>query len=370
MNLHIFHLKPRSSFHFGVRGVGMEATTDYGPSDTVFGALCSTIRYLYGKAELEAILQEFAEHQPLFQCSGAYPYVDSGQGIIRFYPAPLTLSGDLDSTAFDEQDSKKLRKMAWLSATVFGDWLEGRRISDVYALETVKALVTRDEAAAILARFDEPVLKRHNTLTDVQKRDLLNQRVISVTLPLWKAGDVPRVAIDRRTSAGNIFRAGRFALAQGVGLWLGFDYHDEPWCDANIPTVLHQLGDWGLGGERSGGYGQFDIDVTEKATVTYTNPSQHGDFVNLAYYYPRGNEYGTLNDAAYDLELRRGWMSNPESQALRRKAVRMITMGSVLKTIDKRDVYGSVIDVAPEMFDGGYPVYRNGYALAIGVRRS
>src|SRR5437763_1017248 len=86
MNLAIFHLQARGAFHFGLRGVGIEESTDYAPSDTLFNALCTELRIIESREMLETMLTAFVNHQPPFLCSGGYPYVLIGDTPLRFYP--------------------------------------------------------------------------------------------------------------------------------------------------------------------------------------------------------------------------------------------------------------------------------------------
>jgi hypothetical protein len=69
--------------------------------------------------------------------------------------------------------------------------------------------------------------------------------------------------------------------------------------------------------------------------------------------------------AAYELLCRRGWICSPEGSHLRRKSVWMITEGSVL-TGSVQSVAGRLVDVKPDMLQA-HPVYRYGYAFAVGV---
>jgi CRISPR/Cas system CSM-associated protein Csm4 (group 5 of RAMP superfamily) len=55
----VYPLQPRAPFHFGVRGVGVEATALTARSDTLFSALCITLRELYNAAELKRFLDQF-----------------------------------------------------------------------------------------------------------------------------------------------------------------------------------------------------------------------------------------------------------------------------------------------------------------------
>src|SRR5437868_5806421 len=110
MNLIVFHLQARSAFHFGNRGVGIEETDDHAPSDTVFSALCNTLRLTEGVTALETLLHAcIDERNPPFVCSGGFPYVRAGETVIRFYPSPGTRRIAPD---------KRVREASWFSETL------------------------------------------------------------------------------------------------------------------------------------------------------------------------------------------------------------------------------------------------------------
>jgi hypothetical protein len=76
--------------------------------------------------------------------------------------------------------------------------------------------------------------------------------------------------------------------------------------------------------------------------------------------------------AAYDLLLRRGWMSSPDASNLRRKMVRLLGEGAVLHSLPGRASYGALADATPDIFDParnarGHKVYRYGLAFPVGV---
>jgi len=57
-----YYLSFRSPLHIGERGVGLEETRVHVPADTLFGAICSVWRLLYGRTELEEdLLLRFRE---------------------------------------------------------------------------------------------------------------------------------------------------------------------------------------------------------------------------------------------------------------------------------------------------------------------
>jgi CRISPR-associated protein Csm4 len=341
MNLYCFHLKPHKGFHFGMRGVGIEASTEFAPSDTVFSALCSALRVLAGKSVLEDMLQAFYEGNPHFLVSTGFPFTMLKGQPLRFFPAPLTLQ----QLPKNNRLQKDLHKARWLSESVFKAALRTAAPEGIL-IEEIEAFVSPEEARA---------LKKEYHFTDGKLR-------------LWAIDDVPRVAVDRITNASNVYRSGFVTFVNG-GIWLGFVYQNKAWCQQYLPLLLHFLSDQGLGGERSSGYGLYQVlEDLNYVDATFSDVLPNRYFITLSYYYPnlnRENVNTLTGETAYALDVRRGWMSSPEGGNLRRKSVRMITTGSVLKAVNPNIIYGALADVTPDIFKDNHRVYRYGFALPI-----
>lgn len=333
MDVSVFHLQPRSGFHFGARGIGIENTHEYAPSDTLFSALCFAMRYTRGNDALKSMLDLFANGEPPFLISGAYPYSTDGTRIVRFFPAPLTLR---------LQSSKTLRKVKWLSQEVFLEAVNGEKMQ-WKDIKGISALATEDQADSMRAFYTD------------QLRLLKDE-----PLPLWQTSDTTRVAVDRITSAGNVFRAGILRFAPGSGLWLAVRDFDSAWIHT-LETLLHHLGEMGIGGERSSGYGQFDLD----GPYTVPLPDPKTAFVTLSHYCPKEGEVSLQEAPAYDLTVRRGWIGSPDAGGWRRKGIRMLVPGSVLQGSSLSN-YGRLVPVTPDAFPGNYEIYRNGLAFPVG----
>lgn len=346
MNTTIFHLRARSPFHFGVRGVGIEETADHAESDTLFSALCQMIRLTEGSAELTAFLELCASNPP-FLLSGAYPYVTVRDTIIRFYPAPLSLPSEPH-----DRKNKNLYKASWVSEKLFFAHAAGKTRAAQWTKEAIyipslDAVVSQSEHGALLKHFGDPELR------------------------LWTVSDVPRVTIDRITNASAVFQNGRLTFVDGGGLWSMFAWRNQStWNAERVEALLIELGDSGLGGERSSGNGQFSVALTVSGPKL--NPLRAGQrFVTLGLFRPTFAEKDVLanSQSVYNLVTRRGWISSPDNSSQRRKSVRMLTAGSVL-TSSGQDIYGSLVEVTPDADPNTgnlfpHSVFRWGYALPI-----
>jgi len=365
-----YRLLPRGPFHFGERGVGMEATGIALRADSFFAALCLALRELHGVEWLEqAFLSSFPtvkhEARPPFRLTSLFPVV----GDVFFLPRPLVRLRWPDRET--ELQLRKKTKAAYVSQQVFDHLVAGWDL-DERVLPADDAEAERFFIQGIWLSRDEYDRVRHF-------RDHRGQ------VRFWKAEEAPRVTVDRRSTASAYYLTGRLVFhrgqggdgEQGAGLYFLIEWLDGGGeMRQRVEAGLHALGDSGIGGERSAGYGQFQL-VVESDDLTLPSVDGTPYFTTLALYYPRPDEVesegGVLGpSASYDLLLRRGWMSSPDSNRLRRKLVRMLAEGAVLHTLPERDGYGALADATPEIFDPerngrGHKVYRYGLAFPVGV---
>ena len=391
----LFKLAPRTAFHFGQRGVGVEGAQVFCHADTLFSALCLTLRELEtnGSATLTKLLEQFPRQghstgPPPFRLTSAFPYA----GEVLFFPKPLVL-GNLGSAARLEH-GKTLKEVEFVSQGIFTAWLNNEAL-DGYLEKGENFLhggdlwVKPDEREALEVFRDEDTGK----------------------VQLWKSDPVPRVTVDRVTSRSAVYQAGRVRYRRvkdglRAGLWVLVDWMGDerpPFIPPNPSTLrpcsgqallragfwgerggagwltklFTVLGDSGIGGERSAGYGQFDLE----------GPSDFAGFgiqgwnerwLTLAPYHPRSDELGKDGvlgeDSSYTLLLRRGWVASPDGMSLRRPLVRVLGEGSVLHhpAAGARENYGDLADATPTIMyptegGSGHKVWRYGIAFPVPV---
>jgi len=351
MQTMVYPLRPRAPFHFGVRGVGVEATALTARSDTLFSALCITLRELCDHAELERFVSQFPTRKdpnrdPPLLLSAGLPYA----GDLRFYPRPLLPVPGLED---DPAEQKHQKKITLVSETIFRAWVSGGDVLQHYdrpdrrnLLHGERVWVTADERVVLTDRF-------------------LDEDTGQVRM--WAVGDVPRVTVDRVSSGSSVYQAGRVRFAPGAGLYLLVVWRGDGWRD-RFWDVLQVLGDAGIGGERSSGYGLFT--PLEPQPVDLPDLGGADRWVTLSSCWPLPGQEGILGPgAAYRLENRRGWMDSPEGRNLRRKSVHMLEPGSVLRALTGQAVYGGLANVTPKIFDA-HKVWRYGLALPVGYDRA
>ncbi len=334
MDVSTYRLRFRAPLHIGERGVGQEVTRAHVPADTLFSAICSTWRELYGLDDLEgALLPAFRGERAPFLLTSAFPFA----GDVRFFPRPLV--------RLPIEDQKALRRVQFVSEAVFAAILRGETppFHRGLCVNGGAVWVSREEKAALTRWTDDA----------------------SGEIALWKRTVAPRVTLDRITSASEIWHFGRLLFAEGCGLWFAAKF-DEGWRD-RFEGALRLLGDSGLGGERGAGHGLFTFDLGAQASSPAGSGEDAGHFVTLAPCCPKDEaEAAALTAGAavsYELMPRRGWAGSPEAGNLRRQMVWMFAEGSVLS--GGAGGAGQLASVTPAA--SPHDVLRYGFAFPVGI---
>lgn len=363
-----YTLQFKGGLHVGTRGVNLEEAGVSIPSDSLFAAILSTLR-LSGE-DAQAFADAYVADPP-FLLTSAFPYA----GGVRFYPMPA------DAARLFGKDTvakfgKKLGKVAWFSEGLLKEALKKGNLeawlfpdSDTETPKTGARL----QGNTLWLKVDEiaslPPGIQHDFVREEKKRHALARQTI------WKAMRVPRVTIDRHTSATNIFHAGKVEFAAGCGLWFGVHWR-KPEAEyagkkfkAALEMALKMMQDDGVGGERTTGYGAFSL-VDGISPITFADAVQpDGLAYLLSRYHPQGDEaMQALNDphSAYRLTPVAGWLHTYDGASQRRKRVFLVEEGGLIRM--GQGALGDVVDVRPEyngVFGVAHPVYRMGLALAL-----
>lgn len=359
-----YTLQFKGGLHIGTRGVNLEEAGVSIPSDSLFAAILSALR-LAGEN-----VDDFAnayKSDPPFLLTSAFPYA----GSVRFYPMPAD-TARLFGPETIKTFGKKLGKIRYFSEGLLREALKRGSLDEWMfpesETETPKTGVTL-QGSTLWLKVDEIADLPKAFQRDERRRHALRR------LTVWQAARVPRVTIDRHTSAANIFHAGRVEFAEGCGLWFGVQWRNPEAEYAGrkfkqaLERALNMMQDDGVGGERTTGYGAFTL-AEGKSSIAFANEARpDGLAYLLSRYHPRGDEAVTaLNDpqSAYHLTPVAGWLHTYDGASQRRKRVFLVEEGGLLRARD--GVMGDVVDVRPE-YNGApgvdHPVYRNGLALAL-----
>ncbi len=332
-----------NTFHFGQHGIGQEETAVTLPSDSLFAALVSRLARSQGVNAVEAFCRPFNEGRPPFVLSSTFLRA----GDVRFFPVPLRAKRGANTSSVD---AKKLKKIEFVSEQVFKQLIAGSALDTLYSggkyLQNGKLLLSSEEFKALPA-------------------------AIKSETKIWEVAQRPRVTIDRNTSASVIFFTGGVTFAQECGLWFGVRWlEDDASLKKDVANLLADLADAGLGAERSTGMGAA---TTEKMTTTLDLPEPTADWVSLSRYLPQADETISLAEkgSAYALKAVGGWLDSPTRSGQRRRMVNLLVEGAVIGAKPVRSVPGQMVDVRPtyetDTDPVGHPVYRNGFALAVGM---
>jgi CRISPR-associated protein Csm4 len=343
MNLETWEISG-DGFHFGQHGLGQEETAVHWSSDRLWAALMARLAEQRGGAKVQRLADALREPQPPVAFSSLMLRV----GKVRFFPAPMRPPAENLRQGVRPKDLKKLK---WLSEEVFRQAIGGARLDDLLSANCKHAglLMTKEELDS-LPRSNQP-----------GREKMPAER-------LWAVERRPRVAVSRVERQSQIFHTGRVTFAPGAGLWLAACWWDESW-KTSLTAALEDLAVSGLGGERSGGFGAATVARSEPLTLP---EAAGGPWVSLSRYLPRRDEMSALMwmQASYTIEQVGGWIDSPQDKNQRRRAVRLLSEGSVLGPVARRPP-GDTVDVQPD-YDGvrplSHPVWRCGVALAVGVK--
>ncbi len=348
----IYRLRFRSPLRIGERGVGLETTRPYVPADTLFSAVCSAWRELYGARALTAELLQIDGDgaKAPFLLSSAFPFA----GDVRFFPKPLAYAPN--QLAIPDDQGKDFKRVQFVSQAIFAKLIAATAVTfDKNHCGNGGAVWIDPSEKAALAHFAaEP------------END-----------EFWRINVRPRVTLDRLTSASQIWHIGSVHFKEGAGLWFATSFAAN--AATNLPTkfdaCLRLLGDTGLGGERGGGYGLFAFTQDDNPEIGLPSAANASAFVTLAPCCPNDKDELqrlTADRPAYEIITRRGWIGSTEGSTLRRQTVWMFREGSVLSG-PASSRYGKLVELTPAIWrnndvpnEAKHRVFRYGYAFPIG----
>jgi CRISPR-associated protein Csm4 len=338
-------LKFYTPLHLGEPGIGVEGTATYAPSDTLFSGLCHAWRLAYGEKSLEKLLEQFREHEPPFRISSAFPYFqDDKDKSTLFFPIPLFRRHrpllDKSDPRIKEHEVENMETLktaldvnGFVDDEIFHRWVAGRAFSQKHYNRIANSNQTYDKI------FEKQLL--------------------------------PKTCIDRIDASSGLYFLGQVHFKKG-GLFCLVRYQDEQWY-AKLKVAFETLGEQGLGGERSMGYGQFkpEFEEWEEPWLRQRGPKA---YCTLSLYHPSDDELAKLKDLhGYELVKRGGWVDSPYAprKATRRKPCRMFKEGSILCFKEKGKLIepmGKLVDVTPQKYAENYhSVYRYGFAFNVPV---
>jgi CRISPR-associated protein Csm4 len=338
----------------GKHGIGLEETSEIVHSDTLFSAVVSAWAHTCSTDEVSQRVTAYrASVPPAFRLSSAFPYA----GDILFYPRPLVELGEAGQR-------KQAKGVRYVSEQRLRRLVQGDRTLPSDCLVQGGEVLIAAEERALLARLLG--LSSRGPEWDRLQRRYVQQ---GIGARIWHAGEdtlMAHVAVDRLSSASQLYHLGRTHFVEGCGLYFWAEFNDSRY-QPLLEAALEYLAFEGLGGKRSAGHGQFEWRAEERSPPFANSPS--ATYMLLSLYHPTEAEVqaGILRGARYRLVPRGGWVYSPDGRDFRRRTLRMLAEGSVLRSRPE----GDISDVTPaETAAGGqltHRVYRCGVALAIAI---
>jgi CRISPR type III-A-associated RAMP protein Csm4 len=189
-------------------------------------------------------------------------------------------------------------------------------------------------------------------------------------------------AVDRLCGGVAPHRTACLEFRSGAGMWALAAFADEEkkarW-EGPVKAAMRLLGDSGLGGRRSCGWGRSGevqiVDGALPALVLRPEPSEAPDpeaepkaapesaWWLLSLFSPQEAEGVDWSRGNYSILSRGGRVESDSSNGVLKKESRMVAEGSVL--LAGVPPSGAALDVAPEGVP--HPVYRAGFALAVPI---
>jgi CRISPR-associated protein Csm4 len=336
-------MKPKSSFHLGEKGIGIEKVTPYAHSDTIFSALCLSYLYIFGQDELEELLKQFINRQPPFLISSIFPLYNDGESKILFFPKPLIIP---KTEEHKENGWKKLKEASFFSKEVFEKCL-------INGIDCVLEDLTNNTISSINGII----------LTQDEKAKLKDSKI-----KLYDDHQAPRNTINRLKSSSEIYYMGLTTYPSNSDMYFLIEAIKD--MSNKLDKVLSLLEEEGIGGERSLGYGRFRF---IKENIEVTEADNTDAFITLSLYHPTKEEVQNFTQKtqflSYKLLTRVSYAFSPTIKGGKLKQrVRMMQEGSIFPKIENRNLYGDISKVLDERKTDSHAVYRYGFAFPLRIK--
>ncbi len=316
MKTYLYKLKFLSPLHISSDPLSLGKAEVVLHSDTLFSAIANAFALLFD------VKDEFF-FSPPFLISSAFPYYNK----TLFLPKPFCPF----RSPQNEEFRKEIKKSGFISMEIFRKFAGGEEIN-----------LSKENFASGGFITETPI-----------------------KYMVYKSSERPRSTVSRVYGNTEIFYSTSVEFGENSGLYFFVKFPDEQ-VKKEFDSALYLLGDTGIGGERSAGYGRFEFASNE---FNLPQNSEEKYFMAISLYYPTEEEInaGILKNARYALISRQNWVFSGKAQPIRSKKVRMFAEGSIFKT--QGDISGQIVDVTPELAEIRLPhrIVRYGKVFKIGI---
>ncbi len=308
-------------------------------SDTLFGALCWSLRTLYGNAALEKLLLEFdeaiaADATPPFLISSLFPYLHDGYGLLHFLPRPLWASDtnaqeDETSESLEEYQQRKRRKQVnWVSETLI-------------ARAQSEGLSVLDDRQRVQAQSGALA-----TLTEAQRLSVVSSLVKSVSIT---RNTLNRLDNSTSGEGGQLYQFPVVAPLRAGQAHTGFYFLlrvNDSW-RAHLNAAIAFLCEKGWGGETTIGYGQAELEMKD-VTLPVEQFAQGERLMTLSLLFPSEADKAHLRRHAEQssarVEKRKGILDSAHLRLARpwKPTLFMLSEGATFPRDGERRNYGSL----------------------------
>lgn len=323
-----YKIKFHSPFHIDAGSAVDGPSETFIRSDTLFSAIVSASRKLYGNDIAEKFLQAKS-----LVLSSAFPFYKDE----FFFPKPLIFSPRIVK---DYSQMKIFKKIKFISKDILLKVLSGNQVEDEFF---------NPEYVLNECWRSFPNVKSD----DVNKNDII-----------FRKNENPHIVVDRLSNSTQIFHKTEIYFNKNAGLFFLAEVNED--LINKFEAVLNFLGDEGIGADRTIGKGFFEV---EKVKLEFSLNSDSDFYYSLSLYSPSKEEFEQIipSESYYDFILRSGWISN---NTLSRKTLRMFTEGSVLKIKSKQKPCGIIHKVLNKEDYPGYlnnDIFRSGQTLFLPI---
>ncbi len=319
----LIKLKFTSPLHLSRGKSGLDESYDVLHSDTLKSALFVCAMQLYdNQIDRENFLEKFT-------ISSGFPFNENE----LFFPKPALLPESFKAT--DTDDIKKIKKIKYISQSLFENLLQGNF---------------------------EPFSKN-----DIYESDFLSDKKLDKKP--FQNEVVQRVTVSRSyENEGDTFYTDRIFFGRNCGLFVLLNTDNQE-VKEKIKAAFRLLGDNGIGSDKSVGNGQFEMEWIDDFELAEAEKPTHQ--IAMSLYLPTKEETEKLNleDSAYSLIKRGGYIANPDdfnNSVLRKKSIYMFSEGAVFS--QNADLEGNIADLNPSNRPLEHPIWRDGRTLFLNYK--
>lgn len=278
--------------------------------------------------------------------SDLFPYYQQKADDSPTYFLPMPLQSTLPQLA-DPADAKKVKKVQWIDATLYGKMLQGEKffsgkredLNLIHASYLTKTELPKDAKGS--ADFVRSEVMQRVKIEDITGKE--------PALPYY----VDRISFKDF--------AGLYFLAIGE--------------TSLLEKALKILEMEGIGTDRNVGYGFFET-IKDENDLVIDVPDDAHHLVALSMYIPESEEQFNVSlgddKVAYDFTRRGGWITTAPYNTLRKNAIYAFLPGSVFYGTTENGYLGRIADLKPEGEIGGqrvcHPIWRNGKSIMLPIR--